>query len=418
LTLPCIREYASERLLEVGQAEEAARAHFDYIARLVRMAEPELEGSDQAASLDRLEQEHDNIRAALQWVGAAGEFRAGLEMATQLWRFWDAHGHSHDGRMWLDRLLASAGELAPALRARALAAAGHMVLRSGEYADAVARYEESRRLYDDLGDRRGAAGVLNGLGTIALRQGEVERGAILFEQSLATFREAGDQGRIATMLDNLALAVKQQGQYDRAVALHTESLSIRRSIDDRLGITMTLNNLSEIAFLQDQHHLADEWLAESIALCRQLGAVRWLSFALGLAGRIACARGDTADAATKLHESLDLAREIMDPLNMADTLESLAMLACHEGRMERGARLLGAAGAVRDAIAIPQPVTSRMVCEPVVAAIRRAIGEDGFRAQWTAGHGMSPEQALAEDAGRPARHGGDRTDRGVGGTSA
>ena len=401
--LQVIREYASERLQAAGQAEATSRAHFDYFAGLVRAVEPELQGPNQAACLNRLEREHDNIRVALQWAEAAGELREGLEMASRLWRFWDAHGHAHEGRRWLDRLLAAAGGLTPDLRAPALAAAGHMALRSGEYADAVARYEESRRLYGALGDRHGSAGVLNGLATIALRQGHVEQGVTLFEQSLAIFREAGDQGRIATMLDNLALAVKQQGHYDRAVALHTESLSIRRSIDDRLGITMTLNNLSEIAFLQGQHHRADEWLAESITLCRQLGAVRWLSFALGLAGRIACVRGDTADAAVKLHESLDLAREIMDPLNMADTLESLAMLACHEGRMERAARLLGAAGGVRDAIAIPQPVTSRMVCEPIETAIRRAIGEEGLRAQWVAGHDMSPEQALAELETRPGQ---------------
>jgi len=205
------------------------------------------------------------------------------------------------------------------------------------------------------------------------------------------------------MLDNLALAVKQQGHYDRAVALHTESLDIRRSIDDRLGITMTLNNISEIAFLQGRYELANEWLTETIALCRQLGAVRWLSFALGLAGRIACVRGDVADAAASLRESLDLAREIMDPLNMADTLESLAMLASRERRMERAARLLGAACGVRNAMGIPQPVTSRTVCEPIAAAIRAAIGEDGFRAQWMAGQRMPPEQVLDEDATRPGR---------------
>jgi predicted ATPase/DNA-binding XRE family transcriptional regulator len=392
--LQVTREYARELLRSAGQVETMARAHFEHFARLVRVAEPELHGADQAACLDRLELEHDNIRAALQFAKTEGTFGSGLDMAARLWRFWDAHGHAHEGRMWLDSLLESASGLEPDLRARALMAAGHMALRSGAYGEAVARYEESRRLYDELGDRTGRASVLNGLATIALRQGEIGRGVTLFEESLAISRETGDQGRVATMLDNLALAVKQQRQYDRAIALHAESLGIRRSIDDGLGITMTLNNLSEIAFLQSRYDQAEEWLAESIALCRQLGAVRWLSFALGLAGRIACVRGDTAGAVVKLRESLDLAGEIMDPLNIADTLESLAMLSCREGQMKRGALMLGAADGVRDGMGIPQPVTSQAVRAPIVVAIRSAIGEDDFRAQLAVGHSMSPEQAL------------------------
>jgi non-specific serine/threonine protein kinase len=392
--LQVVREYARELLRKGGHEEAASRAHFEYFAELVRVAEPGLQSPDQAVYLDQLEREHDNIRVALRWAATAGELGAALDMAARLWRYWDARGHAHEGRLWLDDLLASASGLAPDLRARALTAAGHMALRSGAYADAVARYDEGRLVYDDIGDRPGRAGVLNGLATIALRQGHVERGVTLFEESLAIYREAGDQGRLATTLDNLALAVKQQGQFDRAVVLHTESLGIRRSIDDRLGITMTLNNLSEIAFLQRQYDQAEEWLGESIALCRQLGAVRWLGFALGLAGRIACVLGDTEDAALKLDESLKLAQEIMDPLNMADTLESLAMLACRQGRMERGARLLGAAGGVRDEIGIPQPVTSRTVCEPIAAAITSAVGETVFHARWAEGHTMSPEQAL------------------------
>jgi predicted ATPase/transcriptional regulator with XRE-family HTH domain len=399
--LGVMREYADELLASAGEKAAVSRAHFDHFASLVETAEPELLGRDQASWMSRLEREHDNIRAALQWSQAGDEGDAGLLMATRLWRFWDAHGHSHEGRTWLDELLSSVQGPTPQRRAMALCASGHMALRSGQYAHAVARYGESLRLFERAGDRSGQANVLNGLATIAMRQGHVERAVTLFEDCLAIHRAVDNRRAAGTVLDNLALAVKQQGEYGRAMELHQEALIIRRSAGDQLGVVMTLNNLSEVAFLRGEYERADEWLAESIPLCRALGAVRWLSFALTLSGRIASMRGDAVEADARLRESLLLDREIGDPLNTADTMESLAMLACRQERMERAARLLGAAAGVRDSMGIPQPATSRAACETVVAATCRALGPDGFRAAFDAGRRMSPEAAAGEAGSKP-----------------
>jgi predicted ATPase len=398
--LEVVRQYADELLADAGERETTGRAHLLHFVGLAETAESALQGRDQATWMARLEREHDNVRAALEWAQAAGEVSEGLQLATRLWRFWDAHGHSHEGLARLDGLLAASAGATPVLRARALCAAGHMALRSGQYTRAVPCYEESLRLCGETGDRSGSAAVVNGLATIALRQGHVDRAVALFEESLAIHRALDNRWAVATVLDNLALSVKQRGDYGQAITLHEESLRTRRSVGDGLGVAMTLNNMSEVAYLQGDYERAEELLAESISLCREHGAVRWLSFALSLSGRIACMRGDSEEADAKLRESLRLDTDIGDPLNTADTLESLAMLACRQRRLRRAARLLGAAAAVRDAMGIPQPATSQAACEPVVTVIRGALGDGGFRIEHAAGHGMSPEAAVADVTGR------------------
>src|SRR5215218_6173572 len=158
--LETIHEYAREKLQESGEAEEIGRAHTEYFLALVEEAEPELVGAEQVAWMDRLEAEHDNLRAALSRSLKAGDSGSALRIGGALWRFWNVRGHFSEGRRWLTAGLSGEGAAPASLRARASLGLGYLELRQGDYPRAVEDLEVSHSLYQEIGDRRGKAYAL------------------------------------------------------------------------------------------------------------------------------------------------------------------------------------------------------------------------------------------------------------------
>src|SRR5262249_25074569 len=115
--LETIREYALERLEQNGEVESLHQAHLGYFLALAEQAEPELTGPRQAEWLERLEREHDNLRAALAWALEHGSLEASARLAGALWRFWYTHGHLSEGRRWLEQILEQNVTVAPPIHA-------------------------------------------------------------------------------------------------------------------------------------------------------------------------------------------------------------------------------------------------------------------------------------------------------------
>ena len=138
--------------------ERVRERHLDYFLALAEEAEPKLMGAEQAAWLHRLEAEHENLRAGLEWDLVAAGSRGGLRLCAALHRFWFTRGHLAEGREWCARVLGKpgAGERASE-RAKALNAAGVLAWRQGDYPAARALFEESLAIQRKLGDRRGIA---------------------------------------------------------------------------------------------------------------------------------------------------------------------------------------------------------------------------------------------------------------------
>ena len=163
--LESLRLYGRERLVTSGEAESTSRRHAEHFLALAEAVEPALWGPDAVAWLDRLEIEHDNLRAALRWVTGHGEVEIALRLGAALSRFWQVHAHLSEGLMWLESALVGASGASPATRARALDAAGHLARDRADYDRAWALYEESLGLRRELDDRRGTALALNNLGS-------------------------------------------------------------------------------------------------------------------------------------------------------------------------------------------------------------------------------------------------------------
>jgi predicted ATPase len=213
MMLETIREFGWESLAANDELEQARDAHATYYLQLAEEAERYLFGAERVPWFNRLEQEHDNLRAALQWLleqADAEEAKQWKEMALRLAaalvHFWASRGYVNEGHVWLERILkATKSSTRASLRAKAFSAAGMLATISGEYDGAASLYTESLKLYQEGGEAQGRALSQQWLGWIALRKhGDVQRARSMLEESSALFRKMGDKTNLAYSLHFLA----------------------------------------------------------------------------------------------------------------------------------------------------------------------------------------------------------------------
>jgi non-specific serine/threonine protein kinase len=354
--LETVRQYGRGRLNDAGESDYIRKRHLFCFLAVAEEAEPQLTGPGQQSWLERLDAEHDNLRAALDWsVESADGGEPGLRLGGAVWRFWSTRGHLGEGRGRFSVLLAhEPDERAAAARAKALNGAGVLALLQSDCPAARTLHEESLTVKRELGDQQGIASSLNNLGDVAHYEGDHAAARALYEESLAIWRELGDRRGVAVSLSNLGNAAYGQGVYAAARPLYEESLAIFKELGDRWGIAYSLNNL----------------------------------------GLVAHAEGDYPAALALLKECLQICRELGDPWAIAVSLQGLALVAAAVARPDRAARLWGAAERLRDEIGGPLPQNERSRYEQRVAAACAALGAECFDRAWQEGRAMTWEQAV------------------------
>jgi tetratricopeptide (TPR) repeat protein len=392
-----VRQYASEQLQVAGEEAAVRGRHLAWAVALAEEAEPQLTGPEQGDWLERLEAEHDNLRAALAWSLGDGDAELGLQLAGALWRYWEVRGHLREGRRWLGEALSqgNAAIMPATLRARALTGAGNLAFWQGDYTEARALHEESLTLRRKLGDKQGIAASLAGLGNVAFWLGQHEQSRALYEEGLVLQRDLGFERGIAGSLIGLGNVAYWQGHYAEARALYEESLALSRKLGDRWASALSLTNLGNVASRQRYHAEARTLYEESLVLSRALGDRPGIAASLGSLGRLAYRQGTVAAAQALCEESLALARELGDRFLIADSLDGFALLAEVQGQPRRGARLWGAADALRQALGTPRPPEEQAECEQAIAALCAALGEEAFDAAWAAGQALPLDEAIA-----------------------
>jgi predicted ATPase/transcriptional regulator with XRE-family HTH domain len=334
--LETIREYAAERLGETEQREVVQRQHASYYLSLAEKVAPELFGPSQVEWLARLEEEHDNFRAALQWANERGELEMGLLLASALRQFWYLRGYWSEGSRWLQTYLTTDREAAhgvsEAVRARALQALG---ILTEEPERAVALLEESLALYRALGDKPGTGDVLVSLAVAACRRCDHIRAVTLSQESLSLGRELADKRVIASSLDNLGEAAYAQNDFTWRQNLFEESLRLHRDMGNKAGMTGALTRLAWGLSVEGDYERAEALFQECLPMCRELGD-RWgiVQACHGL-GHVARERGDFERARAFYGEGLAVSRQVEDTLASATALLALSDLARDQGDAER-----------------------------------------------------------------------------------
>jgi predicted ATPase len=445
LMLQVLREFGREALAASGERESTRRAHAAYYLALAEGAEPELKGPEGAVWLNRLEQEHDNLRAALAWSleqaedkGAREDERSreiALRFGGALLELWRVHGPISEGRNFLERALAESKSVRASVRAKARITAAILANMQADNDRAEALAGESLALYRELEDTPGIALSVRQLAAAANRRGNFAAARSLNVEALALFREAGDNDGAARSLYNLAWLAINQGEYARGRALLEESLALHRELGNKWAIALSLWSLAFVFFAsQDDQATVPTLLEESLALSREVGYKEGIAFSLILAGRVALSQGNAATANSLAEQSLVLTRELGTPEGLAESLLLLARVATVQGdhvaaraRYEQclsivkeandkgdialyllglaeviaaqgelvwASWLWGAAEALREVIAAPIPPVERAAYEQAVAAVRSQLSEEAFAAAWQEGRMMKLEQVI------------------------
>ena len=371
--LETIREYGGEQLEATGLLVPMRQKHLDYFLNLAEDAELHLTGAQQVEWLQRLESEHDNLRAALHWSQIDKESDlAGLRLVGALWQFWHIRSYWSEGRDYLQAALSlKAASQRTLARAKALNGAGYLARNQADYAAAQTLCEESlsiaselenksqisislynlgvnafyqgdfvkaRSFYEEclairrkLGDKQGIAEALLSLGNVATEQGDYLAAEAPYEQSLKMRQELGDKRGIAYSFNSLATVARLQGDYMKARALYEESLAIRRELGDKRGIAESLHNLGIVATEQGDYAQARAFYEESLAIRRQVGDKRGIAYSLSGLGTLAHRQADYARARTRYEEGLAIRRELGDKWGTAHSLGNLAVVAEEQG---------------------------------------------------------------------------------------
>jgi predicted ATPase/class 3 adenylate cyclase len=353
--LETIREFALEQLTLTGEEVNARRRHAAWCHELAERVDRQLGGPYHRLAMDRLEVEHDNVRAALAWHLEQGAAEEGLRLTATLWRFLADRGHLSEGRQWQERLLALDSCLPPRVRTDALWLAAYLAFFSGDYPAVASFLEESLRLARQSADELAIAKASFLLGSLPEDDSDSGRNTALLEEALARFRALGSSWWVAETMQSLGRAARMRGDLAAARARHLEELSLWQERGNTWGTAWALLSLGELT--------AQE--------------------------------GDTRQAVALLRQSLQLHADLGDHLGIYYCLLELGQWAAG-GHPEAAARVLGAAAALREARGAQLQPEHHALHDRAVSQARSELGEAAFAAAWTTGRTLALETAVDE----------------------
>jgi non-specific serine/threonine protein kinase len=359
--LETIGQYAAQQLRDSGEEETVGRRHADYFLTLAE-TDSAFGAPRQEEWLERIARDHDNVRAALDWLQPRDPDGA-LRLVGALGWFWFLRGLAGEGRSRLAAALGAAPE--PTVhRARALKWAGSLARHQADYAVALTHLDEALAICNQHGDAPGIAEMLHRRGACLYERGDYAAARADLEASLALSRDLGDRRDAAGTLGLLGVLAHHQGDLAVARAKVEECLSVLRDVGDVYSTSQSLAILGRVALQQADYDVAHAALVEGVALARRLGN----TFGLFLA------------------------------------LEGLAGLDAVGDRPERALRLAGAVSAAREATGTMLAAHWQTTAARWLDAARARLSRQAAEAAWEAGRRMTLEQAIEDafDASAPA----------------
>jgi predicted ATPase len=399
--LETIREYALERLYASGEAEDVQQRHATHYLTFTEAAERERNGAQQTTWLTRLDLDYSNLGAALEWAFRKGDAQTALRLASALYWYWDTRNLMSEGRRWLEATVQMGDSKPDALRAHALFGAGTLAFWQTDHDRAQSALEESLAVYRAIGDKEGIAEALDMLGLLARERGDNAESIRLHEESLPLRQQVGDRRGIAYTLSQLGKSALRAGDYEAATRYFTDGLALRREIGNTNGIAASLNMLGWTMVHQGKYSEACSYFGEGLRVCRQLGDKHIEASMLKGMGYARLLQSEQTDPTVRglFEQSLESFRIIGDKVNMIEGLETFAVLAsAHSEQLEeakRGARLFGAAEALRNTMGIPLSHPNQLLYEPLMHQARNRLGEAPFNELMEEGRRMTMEEAIS-----------------------
>ena len=392
-----VRHYAHAGLMASGELDAVRRQHADFFLSFAQHWETDANvgGPGRQAAHAALDQEQDNLRAAMGWCLEQGEAEKGLSLSKAHWNFWVVRGLLTEGRGWLTRLIALPGAAeAPTLRDVALTMSATLAFRQGSYDTTLEMYREVLPRLRQADNPFVLECALMDLGFIAMHQGDYEAARRHWGESLRAACAAGHRINEALASIGSGWVALLEADYSTARAWCEKGLALSRSVADNWAVSISLTVLGHVLVQQGDLTAARRILEEGVVLHRQIGERFVLAESLHGLGQLATVEKRYMEARAALLESLRLRQDMGDPSGSADTLESIAELAAADGQPERAVQLAGAAARVREAVGARQSQRGRAGLDRWLVPLQQLLGVEVTTLAWEAGRAASVEQAM------------------------
>lgn len=447
--LETIREFGHERLLESDDRAFAQEAHASYYLKLAEAAAQDMEGPHQRKWLERLDQEHGNLQAAMEWMLAPENLIStrervackqvmALRLVIALRRFWERRGYLSEGLRWVEQVLQASAEseakVTPPL-ARAYLFAALLCTRLGRLDRAEMLVERGIISASVLNDKLCLAQALRVAGWVAHQRGQGEYAFACYEQSLALLKELDDRKEITETMLNMAYFLQTRGDFKQACSLFEEVLGRQRALHNSMGIYSAIYQLAQVLFCAEEHpplqriHIL---LQEGLALAQEVGdwhvgaglkgLLGWVLFSegrllgarelveeclrffrdesqeiyghyLALLGEILLMQGEEVAAQSLFEESMAVGKKLDEKTEIAAVaLEGMARLAQRQGHHSRAVRLWAKAVRRREEINVPLIPREHPSRERSLDQLRTLLGEQIFADLWEEGRVLSLDE--------------------------
>ncbi|MBI5933759.1 MAG: tetratricopeptide repeat protein [Chloroflexi bacterium] len=354
--LETLREFARQKLKADNNLEPMRQRHASYFMDFMRGAAPNFDtGGDPARWLNRVEQDHNNLRAVLAWIiEDPARVPPAADFILAMGNFWIDRSNFTEGRRWMDRILAVIPELT-AIRADLLRSTGDFYRIQGDYDGALAIEEESLAISKSLGYEKGMYKAMDGLAILSGIKRDYARAAELLEQVLVYRRRMKDHKHLTTTLNNLAIATRRLGNLERAKELYAEAISVTTENGNHYSLGHAMNGLAEVHADLKEYVAAIELQRQGLAVRCQLKDLKGIAFSLG-------------SIAVSLH--------YLNRPALAAQLESASQKLYWE-------------------LGIPIPASTKTEHDELAANLRANLGDVAFEDAWSGGQAISWEQAVA-----------------------
>lgn len=437
--LATIQIFAANHLREKDEDTEVRNWHRAYFLELAEQADKEIHGPAQVEWMNRLELEHDNFRAALDWGVSSHQTRLSLRMLNALSWIWLVRNHFSEAESWFDKI-SSLSEIRshPELHARLLNFMGRLrwfqgdlprareILKKGQkiwlelgvkgakglaecldFLGLVTRslegegpeiarslLEESLNLYEIHGDLWGKAFTHFLLGVVALQQNKITKALSELEKSIDLFRQLGDVWGISRVSEHLGECFFELGNYEKARLYFEQHLRLDEELSFKPGIVLALNHLGDLYRYQGVYDQAYRFYERSLWMCREYDVKSDRGYHLYALGMVALHREDYLLAKKLFHDYFISRREFAEKTVAYEFLTGWAAIAATTNEPERAARLIGAAKAISYTIDQRIPPFDQAEFDRHIQIARQQLGEITFQALQAEGQAMAQMQAI------------------------
>jgi predicted ATPase/class 3 adenylate cyclase len=410
--LETIRQYSREKFFETNEVESIRNWHLNFFVRFAEQVDENLKGADQVLWQNRMAEEQDNLRAALEW-GLSRNPDGALRIAGAANLFWTAGGYSAEGFRWTQKALEQVEKIPipngmtteqrSVARAKALRGLTRLYLSLGDNANAKRVAEESVALYRQSQDQRGLAFALVILAYPLEFLGERLQAETVLQESYSIARAEGDIYVICRSLNMWARVVLDlHHDLELSQSYVEESLRLAREAGLRSQEAQASGILGLIATHGNDHAKARSHFRESIRVYQEIGSMFNVILEKSNLAHLERKLGNYADALEYYRETINAFRDVGQKGAVAHQLECFGFIALAQNQNkrsspaeERALQLFASANALRKQRGTPMTPDEQTYFEEQIKILRENMDEMQFDAAWSKGHAMTMEQAIA-----------------------